>query len=112
LLSDPPSLINEDLKSIEGQIFIQDQLSPQVKKNSHNPSNIMEEDICTTSQHVLATNSPSLSDYLQDSPRPLISRVRVQDAQVEVPLMPAAVAKKTVTFDCNVEEMLLDEWRE
>jgi hypothetical protein len=109
LLSDPASLISEDLRNAEHAIFEQDSLINPTRQSSPftNSSNTFSS---YTNNKLSEAHFPI--DFLTEEERfPVVSYIKVEDRKVEVPLMPALPIPslpKTATFNDIGQEMLLD----
>ncbi|TVY42313.1 hypothetical protein LOCC1_G004617 [Lachnellula occidentalis] len=117
VLSDPPSLIKEDLESTENVIFQQDVPTPL--RNATLKTIPSAEDDCSSSDTYLGDGTVKLSDIyspmasLEGETPPSVhtQRCKPDDFKVEGPLTPpkpTVTASKTVRFSDYVEEMKLD----
>jgi hypothetical protein len=111
LLSDPSSLLSDDIRAAEEAVFQADTLLPAWKKSNNNTEVF---DATNTDQS--SSNTPvvhTLSNFLNsDTPVSSSPRVKVADQKVEVPITPhraIAVPGKFTICSEIVEEMLLDE---
>ncbi len=109
LLSDPASLIGEDLRNAENIIFEQDYL---VYPEQHSSPLTNSSTTLPSYTNIRPSNTFSSMDSLEGEELFAVSRrIRVEDRKVEVPLMPATPfpsLQRMVTFNDIVEERLLD----
>lgn len=108
LLSDPASLISEDLRNAEQVIFEQESLiNPAQHSRPFTNSSIF-----SSFNHVKPSDTfLPVGSFEGEEEFPISPRIKVEDRKVEVPLMPAIPIPslpKTVIFNDVVDEMLLD----
>lgn len=108
LLSDPASLMSEDIRDAENAIFEQDSLIPPPEYSS--PFTDSSATI-TDNANVRPSDIFLPPDSFESDGLSFLKRIKAEDRKVEVPLMPATPAiasPKTVKFSEIMEEMLLD----
>jgi hypothetical protein len=114
ILSDPPSLIKEDLEAIEKRIFEQDIPTPlrKFKVTSLHDDSSSDTHVDGETVKLGDIYSPLASlDNTMISPRIESHRVKLEDLNVEEPLTPPILIPappKAVHFSNIIEEMLLD----
>lgn len=105
VLSDPPSLIKEDLEAIEKVVFKQDLPTP-IRNLSHNVPHTFTGD---TALKLSEIYSPMASLDNPTSPSREVERFKRDDFKVEGPLTPLnPTMQKSVRFSEVIEEMDLD----
>lgn len=103
LLSDPSSLLSDDLRAIEGSIFEKDSLTTPIESDT------------IESQKALVlievSNPHGTTDTLECDPYlPGFARIKAEDRKVEVPLTPSKTEfAEYVSPNEYIEEMLLDQ---
>lgn len=114
LLSDPPSLISDDIRAAENDIFVDDQLGRTISNEKSDTflSNTIAQPQCVRPSDIFL---PFMFSDI-NKPMHIQPRVKVEDLKVEVPLTPqnallAESPSRYVKFSEHIEEiMLLDAY--
>jgi hypothetical protein len=103
LLSDPSSLLSDDLQAAEGGILERDDLTDPVESNTLKSTNDLPP--------VNVSGLYDTTEFLEcDIDFPSFPRIKAEDRKVEIPLMPLEEGStKLVSFNGYVEEVLLDQ---